>query len=74
MVRRTSGQSTILAAALLALSGVGEAQQAPPPATAPSETPKPPAVAPEAINALTKMGGFLRALKTFAVLADTTID
>ena len=74
MVTRTRVRSTILAATLLALAGGGEAQQAPPPATAPHEAPTPLAVAPEAINALTKMGGFLRTLKTFAVRADTTID
>lgn len=74
MVRGMHVGSTILAAALLALASVGEAQQAPPPATAPAEAPKPPTVAPEAINALAKMGGFLRGLQTFVVRADTTTD
>jgi hypothetical protein len=73
MMRRRQVGWTVLAAALLLLSSAGEAQQTPPPA-APAETPKPPAVAPEAISALAKMGAFLRTLKTFAVRADTTTD
>jgi hypothetical protein len=56
---------------ILLVAGVCSAQQ--PPASAP-ETPKEPAVAPEALAALEKMGAFLRTLKTFTLRADTTID
>jgi hypothetical protein len=50
----------MLTLALLSAAGVGRTQ--------------PPAVAPEALAALEKMGGFLRTLQAFTIRADTTID
>jgi hypothetical protein len=57
---------------LLLVTGMGSAQQqppmtAPPPAAAP-------AVLPEALAALEKMGKFLYTLKAFALRADTSTD
>jgi hypothetical protein len=57
---------------LLLVTGVGSAQQqpptsAPPPAAAP-------AVLPEALAALQKMGSFVRSLKAFTLRADTSTD
>jgi hypothetical protein len=62
----------ILLVALLVVAGVCSAQQQPP-ASAP-QTLAEPAVVPEAIATLEKMGGFLRTLKAFTLHADTTID
>ena len=72
MLTRSGFRCIVLLVAFLAVSGIGHAQQQPP-ASAP-QTPAEPAVAPEAIAALEKMGGFLRTLKTFTLRADTTLD
>lgn len=69
-VRRYRG--VLLAVALVALAGVGQAQQQPP-ATAPSAAPAP-VIEPEAVAALERMGAFLRGLRAFELRAATTTD
>lgn len=72
MLIRPGSRYTILIAVLLVVAGICSAQQQPPAST--PQTPAEPAVAPEALAALEKMGGFLRTLKTFTLRADTTLD
>jgi hypothetical protein len=71
MRTRLGSRCLIFIGTVLLVAGVCSAQQ--PPASAP-ETPKEPAVAPEALAALEKMGAFLRTLKTFTLHAESTID
>lgn len=70
---RNGFRSTMVVVALLAAAGVGSAQQ---PQTPGARTPgeRAPAVDPEAIKALQKMGKFLQSLKAFEVRAENTTD
>ena len=71
MLTRPGSQCLIFLGALLLVIGVCSAKK---PAAQAQKTPTEPAVAPEALAALEKMGGFLRTLQTFTLRADTTID
>ena len=72
MRKRAGFGSIVLAATLLAVIGVSAAQQ-PAPGTA-AEGARAPAVDPQAMAALDKMGAFLRTLRAFEVRSDTTKD
>jgi hypothetical protein len=67
-MRRHTTMGLSAVAAVLAFSGMAAAQQAQRPAAAE------PAIEPEALAALTRMGGFLRTQRSLEVKADTTTD
>lgn len=70
---RNGIRSTLLAVAVVLAAGVGDAQPQPAPgAGTPAE--RAPAVDPEAIKALERMGKFLQSLKAFEVRAENTTD
>src|SRR5882724_5222070 len=71
MLTRPGTRWPILTMVLLLIAGVCSAQQHPRNAPKPAAAP---AVLPEALSALEKMGGFLRTLKAFTVHADTSTD
>ena len=71
MLTRLGSRWPILTMVLLLIAGVCSAQQHPKNAPKPAAAP---AVLPEALSALKKMGGFLRTLKAFTVRADTSTD
>ena len=71
MLTRISSQCTIFMLTVLLVAGVCSAKQ---PAARAPQTPGKPAVAPETIAALKKMGDFLRTLKAFTIHADTSTD
>jgi hypothetical protein len=72
MLTRLGSRLMMVVTAALLMAVVVSAQQ---PSTRASETPaEAPAIAPEVIAALKKMGGFLRAQKAFTLHADTVVD
>jgi hypothetical protein len=71
MLTRISSQGILCMLTVLLVASVCSAKQ---PAARAPQTPTPPAVAPEAIAALQKMGAFLRTLKAFTIHADTSTD
>src|SRR4029453_3352400 len=71
MLTRISSQGILCMLTVLLIAGVCSAKQ---PAARAPQTPTPPAVAPEALAALKKMGAFLRTLQAFTIHADTSTD
>jgi len=71
MLTRLSSQCIMFMLTVILVAGVCSAKQ---PAARASQTPTQPAVAPEAIAALKKMGAFLRTLPAFTLHADTSTD
>jgi hypothetical protein len=71
MLTRISSRCIICMLTVLLVAGVCSAKQ---PAARAPQTPVKPAVAPEAITALKKMGAFLRTLQAFTIHADTSTD
>ena len=71
MLTRIQSRFSFVMVTALLMASVCCAQS---PATSSSKTSTEPVMAPEAIAALEKMGGFLRTLKAFTVRADTDID
>ena len=67
-------RSTLLTVAFLVAAGVGSAQQPPPTPGAASPGAPAPAVDPEVIRALERMGKFLQSLKAFEVRAEGATD
>jgi hypothetical protein len=71
MLTRISSQCILCMLTVLLVAGICSAKQ---PAARAPQTPGKPAVAPEAIAALKKMGAFLRTLQAFTIRADTSTD
>jgi hypothetical protein len=72
MLTRSGSRRMILMVVLLVVAGICSAQQQP--SVSAPQPPAEPAVAPEALATLEKMGGFLRTLKAYTLHADSTID